>query len=156
MILVPPPSQIQIQVTFMDASSLAKLVVENLAPAIPFLVKAGESATADIIKDIGVSAWEKSVNLWLKIKPKFNDNPKLKEAIQEVVDNNLDNDAQAALRLQLKKILMQDPILLKELSELVQNNSFQLNVSASGQGSVAAGGNIVGSTLITGSNNNIS
>lgn len=140
----------------MDASSLAKLVVESLAPAIPFFVKAGEAATADIIKDIGVSAWEKSVNLWLKIKPKLNDNPKLKEALQEVIDNNLDNDAQAALRLQLKKILMQDPILFNELSKLVQDNSLKVNISASGKNSVAAGENIVGSTIITGSNNKIS
>jgi histone deacetylase complex regulatory component SIN3 len=140
----------------MDASSLAKLVVENLAPAIPFLVKAGESATADVIKDIGISAWEKSVSLWSKIKPKFNDNPKLKEAVQEVVDNNLDKDAQAMLRLQLKKILMQDPILLNELSKLVQDNSLKVNVSASGKGSVAAGENIIDSTVITGSNNTIS
>jgi histone deacetylase complex regulatory component SIN3 len=139
----------------MDASSLAKLVVENLAPAIPFLVKAGESATASVIKDIGVSAWQKSVSVWSKIKPEFNDHPKLKEAIQEVADDHLDKDAQAMLRLQLKKVLMQNPMLLDELSRLVQNSDFSTNASASGKGSVVAGESINNSTIITGKDNNI-
>jgi hypothetical protein len=77
--------------------------------------------------------------------------PAAQEAAQEVARNPQDTDAQAALRLQLKKILTEDQALARELVPLVQSlQQTRISVIASGDRSVATGGSISGSTIITG------
>jgi len=68
----------------------------------------------------------------------------------------LDADALAALRLQLKKLLAEDEALAQELVRLLeQTRPAGQTVIASGDRSVAIGGSVSGSMIVTGDRNKI-
>ncbi|MCW2236297.1 hypothetical protein [Azospirillum canadense] len=72
-----------------------------------------------------------------------------RKAAQEVSQAPDDDDAKAALRLQLRKLLTANPGLAEELVSALGGSK----VVASGAGAVAIGGSVTGSTIITGSGN---
>lgn len=51
----------------MDIMTLTAL----LTPCLPFLIRAAESASTDIGKDIGKDAWATAKKIWDKLKPKL-------------------------------------------------------------------------------------
>jgi hypothetical protein len=57
-------------------------------------------------KQLGVDAWEKAKSLWGKLRPQVDAKPAAQEAAQDVAETSDNEDAQAALRLQLKKLLV--------------------------------------------------
>ncbi len=85
----------------MDPQTLAQQIVSFLAPFLPYLLKAGEKAAEEEGKKLGVETWEKAQTLWSKLRGK----ERVVQAAQDLVDAPNDSDAQAALRLQLKKLL---------------------------------------------------
>jgi hypothetical protein len=135
----------------MDVTELVKQLTPMLIPFLPYLVKAGEKAAEEAGKQLGGEAWGKVKTLWGRLQPSVQAKPAAQEAVQEVARNPQDADAQAALRLQLKKILTEDEALAHELVPLVQSlQQTRISVIASGERSVAVGGSISGSTIITG------
>ena len=94
--------------------------------------------------------------LWDKLRPKVETRPAALEAIQDAADHPDDEDALAALRLQLKKLLAEDEALAKELAHLLaQARPAGQTVTASGNRSVAIGGSVSGSVIVTGDRNKI-
>jgi len=82
--------------------------------------------------------------------------PAALEAVQDAAERPDDEDALAALRLQLKKLLAEDEPLAKELARLLpQSGPAGQTVTASGSRSVAIGGNVSGSVIVTGDNNKV-
>jgi len=139
----------------MDPAMLAKDVAMFLVPALPYLIKAGEKAVEEVGKKIGGEALDYAKSLWAKLRPKAEATPLLKEAVEEVVAAPKDEDAQAQLRLQLKKLLTNDAGLARDLEGILQNaKSAGVTVIVSGDRSVGIGGNVSGSTIITGDQNN--
>ena len=139
----------------MDPAMLAKDVAMFLAPALPYLIKGGEKAVEEVGKKIGGEALDYAKSLWAKLRPKAEATPRLQEAVEEVVAAPKDEDAQAQLRLQLKKLLTNDAELARELESILQNASNAgVTVIVSGDRSVGIGGNVSGSTIITGDQNN--
>ena len=138
----------------MDIGALASSVTRALVPLLPYLLKAGEKAAEETSKTVAGQSWEWAKSLWTKLKPKVEAKPAALEAAQDVAQSPEDEDLQAALRVQLKKLLTEDQSLAEEVSRwLEQGKAAGINISVSGERNIAIGGSITGSTIITGDQN---
>ncbi|MBI3742362.1 MAG: hypothetical protein HY257_11490 [Chloroflexi bacterium] len=143
----------------MDPAQMAQAVTTFLAPFLPYLVKgglaAGKSAAKELGKKFGADAWEYAEKLWESIHPKFADKPAAQEAVEEFANNPEDADAQAALRLQLRKIFQEDQVLAQDVSALIeQAKAAGVNVIVSGERNIVAR-DVTNTTMITGDNNTV-
>lgn len=132
----------------MVPAALAAQVVTVLAPALPYLLKAGERASEEAGSRLGAQAWEQASALWTKLRPRVEEQPAVLEAAQEVAERPEDEDAQAALRVQLRKLLSKDSALAAELVQVVGSGGSAMSVSARGRGNIAVGRDISHSTII--------
>jgi hypothetical protein len=145
--------------SMLDATALAKMVTSFLVPAIPYLLKGGEQAWGEASKKLGADTWESAKTIWAKLTSSLKLKPNGQEVAQEIVkaatnmSNNIsDEDAQAALRFQLKKLLTDDPELSLEIAGILDEakaSSAQANIliggiDISGGSSVTNLGNIIG------------
>jgi hypothetical protein len=143
-----------------DLTIIAKESVTFLAPFLPYLLKAGEGAAEEAGKKLGEKAgggaWEKATELWKRLSPKIEAKAEAKAAVEEVAAAPADDDAQGALRLQLKKLLAEDPDLAEEIALKNRNvKNAGVNVTVVGEGAVGIGGSANHSTIITGHDNTI-
>jgi hypothetical protein len=140
----------------MDIAALATSLTTVLVPLLPYLLKAGEKAAEETGKTVAVQTLDWGKSLWSKLKPKVEAKPAALEAAQDAAQAPGDEDLQAALRVQLKKLLTEDQSLAEEVSRwLEQGKAAGINVSATGERSVAIGGNVQGSTIVTGKQNKV-
>ena len=140
----------------MDIGALASSVTTALVPLLPYLLKAGEKAAEETGKTVAGQSWEWAKSLWTKLKPTVEAKPAALEAAQDVAQSPEDEDLQAALRVQLKKLLTEDKSLAEEVGRWLEKGKAEgINVSAIGERSVAIGGNVKGSTIITGDQNKV-
>ncbi len=138
----------------MDAATLAQEATRILAPFLPYLLtKAGEKAAEVVGEKFGAELWETAQELWGRLFPKVKEKPAALEAAQDVAANPEDEDAQAALRLQLRKLLSQDHFLAQEVARILEEARARGVTVAFGERSVAVGGDVVGSTIVTGDRN---
>jgi len=135
---------------------LASQFTSFLAPLLPYLLKAGEKAAEEVGRKLVGEAWEGFQALWGKLRPKVEARPAALDAVQEVAAHPQDEDAQAALRLQLRRLLSEDPALADEVARWLATDRPPASVVvASGDRSVAIGGNASGATIITGDRNRL-
>jgi len=139
---------------------LSTQLVQLLAPFLPYLLKgaklAGQEAAKKLGEKTGEQGFEQVKALWDRLRPKMEARPAALEAAQDAAAHPDDEDALAALRLQLKKLLAEDDSLVQELARLLpQSGPAGQTVIASGNRSVAIGGNASGSTIITGNHNQV-
>jgi hypothetical protein len=138
----------------MDITALTHAVTTTLIPVLPYLLKAGEKGAEEAGKKLGGEAWEGVKNLWAKLRPKVEAKPAALEAVHEVATAPDDADAQAALRLQLRKLLTEDQNLASEINQWWENaKQAGIEVTAIGNRSVAVAGDVKESTVITGNRN---
>jgi hypothetical protein len=143
----------------MDPQLPAQLA-QFFAPYLPYLLKgaklAGQEAAKKLGEKAGEQGFEQAKTLWEKLRPKVEAKPAALEAAQDAATHPDDEDTLAALRLQLKKLLAEDESLAQEMTRLLeQARASGKNVTASGSRSVAIGGNVSGSVIVTGDNNNV-
>ncbi|HEX5604056.1 MAG TPA: hypothetical protein VFX63_15955 [Pyrinomonadaceae bacterium] len=140
----------------MDTGALASSVTTALVPLLPYLLKAGEKAAEETGKTVANQSLEWGKSLWSKLKSKVEAKPDALEAAQEIAQSPEDQDAQAALRRHLRKLLTEDQSLAEEVSRwLEQGKAAGITVTASGERSVAIGGDVKGSTIVTGDGNTV-
>ena len=140
----------------MDIVALAGAVTTVLAPLLPYLLKAGETAAEETGKAVAGQSWEWAKSLWTRLKPAVEAKPAALEAAQDVAESPTDEELQTALRVQLRKLLTEDKSLAEEVSHLLEQGKASGNiVTTSGERSVAIGGNVKGSTIITGDQNTV-
>lgn len=124
-----------------------------LSPFLPFLKALGEKAAEEAGKKFGVDAWEKAKAIWGKLLPKVEAKASAQEAAEDLAKAPEDEDAQAALRQQLKKLLNEDSNLANEISRLfkeAEQTGIVASVVASGERAAAFGNNAQGNITITG------
>jgi hypothetical protein len=148
----------------LDAAALAKMVTSLLVPAIPYLLKGGEQAWGEASKKIGTDTWEWAKAIWTKLISRSKSKPDREEktteivkAATEVANNPSDDDAQAALRLQIKKLLTDDPELGLEIEKSlneVKKSSTQTSIRIGGV-DISGGANVTNSGSIVGGNQTI-
>jgi len=141
-------------------SHLPAQLVQFLAPYLSYLVKGLKLAGQEAAKKLGEKASEQGFDqakaLWEKLRPKVEAKPAALEAVQDAAEHPDDEDALAALRLQLKKLLAEDQALAQELARLLpQSGLAGQTVIASGERSVAVGGDVSGSVILTGDHNKV-
>lgn len=139
-----------------DPALVAQTVTTFLVPFLPALLKLGEEAEKEVVKKTVDAGWEEAQTVWHKIHPKLEAKPAALEAVQDVAVSPDNNDAQAALRQQLKKLLTEDESWAEEVAQIMaQGERTGVIVTASGERSVAVGGGVSGSTIVTGNDNKI-
>ena len=149
----------------MEITALVQSVTPWLVAAAPYLVKlrdvAGEEAVKALSKEaatkIGGKVWESALAVWGKLSGSgTGSKPDVLKAVQDVASAPNDDDTHAALRVQLKKALAEDSALREELLQIFNAaKAGGVNVTASGDRSVATGGDVIGSTIITGDRNKL-
>jgi hypothetical protein len=95
-----------------------------ISPFLPFLLKLGGKAidktSESVGSKFGEAAFGKAQAVWGKLGPQVEKKESLKEAAIDVANNPEDEDMQAALRVQLKKLLAQDEELMKAIEQILQ------------------------------------
>jgi hypothetical protein len=132
----------------MDVAALAAF----LAPSLGFLLNTGKAATERAAEKLGDTAWEHARRLWERLRPAVEGKPAAEEAALDIAAQPDDETARAALAWQLKKLLEADPQLVADVEHLWAEAQ-RAGVVAAGARSVAAGGSITGSTIVTGDRN---
>ena len=120
-----------------------------LAPFLPFLIRQGEQAAEAAIDRFGAAAWKRAQKLWARLRPKVEEKEAAREAADDVAAAPDDELARAALQLQLRKLVGDDPDLGRELAEMLEENRRAGIMADNGavvvvadRGGVAAGGDI--------------
>lgn len=99
------------------------LLVQLLAPCLPFLLKMGDKAAEKAAEKVGEDTWNKAKAIWEKLHPLLESKDAAKEVIADIVVNPEDEDLRATLRVQLKKILEQDENLAKAIDQILHEAS---------------------------------
>ncbi|MFA9202158.1 MAG: hypothetical protein ACEQSC_01240 [Candidatus Nanopelagicaceae bacterium] len=98
-----------------------------LSPFLPTLLKLGgkavEKATESASGKFGEATFAKAQAVWAKLSPKVEAKEAAKEAAIDVANNPEDEDSQAALRVQLKKLLAQDEELKKAIEQILKEDA---------------------------------
>lgn len=128
----------------MDIPQLAQEVAKFLAPFLPYLIAGTKAAAQEAGKQFGKAAWDKAEELWTKIWGKAKKKESAKEAIEDAAQHPTDEDAQAAFRRQLIKLLEADEKLLNFVAERVVIENM-----------VNIGGNVEDSTFLIGKGNQV-
>jgi len=139
----------------MDIGTLAASLTTALVPLLPYLLKAGEKAAEETGKSVALQTLDWGKSLWAKLKPKVDEKPAALEAAEDVAKAPNDQDAQGALRNQLRKLLEADPSLAEEVKRMLEEEKAKGIVSVSGDRSVGIVGNVTGSTIVTGDRNKV-
>jgi hypothetical protein len=90
----------------------------------------------------------KAKAIWSKLQPKVEAKEAAKEAAADVAQSPEDQDLQASLRVQLKKILDADKTLAEEIAKILQastgkpGDNIQMNANAYDQSTVKQVGKI--------------
>lgn len=132
----------------MDLAQLAKDTVGHLVPALPYLVIAAEEGVKKIGESIGEGAVSVARKLWGKITGHTAASPALLEAANDLAAKPQDPDREAALRVQVGKLLESQPVLAGEIRDIIQTAVQQnRNAIASGTGVIANTGTMQGNTI---------
>ena len=108
----------------MDLGLIAEALASLLAPALPYLMKAGqkaaESAAGELGKQTAEGASEKAKEVWGKLRGKVEAKPAAAEAAEDVAASPGDQEARVVLKRQIEKILQADEGLAGELVKLLE------------------------------------
>lgn len=122
----------------MDPITISAIAASAVTFLSPYLAKAADSIVPKAAEE-----------LYGALRARLTQKPAAAEALHDLEKAPADADAQAALRLQLKKLLGEDAEFaaqLKGLVEEIDRTAPRGGVTATGRG-VAAGGNINGPTF---------
>jgi hypothetical protein len=121
----------------MEPLTLAATAVAFLSP---YLVKAGEKAVEEVGKKLPNAVGQ----MWQTIIARFKDKPAAEEAVKDVVAQPQDEDNQAALRKELRKVLEAEPTFVAELERLLATAQREAGdtIINTGSGAVATHGGV--------------
>ena len=134
----------------MDPSALFAF----LAPALGFLLTTGKSVSERAVDSLGAHAWEHAQRLWGRLRPALETRAAAEEAARDLAERPDDEEARAALGWQLRKAVDADPALAADLEQL-WSAARRGGVVAGAERSIAVGGAIAHSTVITGDHNRL-
>ena len=125
----------------MDAGTVAVQAVSTLTPFLPLLVKVGEGAADEAGRGLARGGGAAARSIWRLLRPHLAARAAARSAVADAAARPQDPDAQAALRLQVRKLLEDDPDLAGRLSRVlpVSVRGRGNRVAVAGDGGVAAG-----------------
>lgn len=113
------------------ASELARI----LGPSLPYLVETGKKAGDKVV---GEAAFAGAKKVWKKLRGKVEEKPEAVEAVRDLAEDPEDLDLQAAVRVQLKKILAADSDFAEELAKLLEAAGPKQTANTHGSGNATA------------------
>ena len=113
----------------MDITLLTITAWQAIQPLLPLIVTKGA-------EELGKRAVG---GLWESVKRKFDSKPAAKEALSDLLTSPADADLQAAFRVRLKKLLVEDATFAVQLSDLLEAAGTQYNAALQGNGAIAQG-----------------
>ena len=125
------------------------VLVSILGPCLGVLLTGVNAVAQEFGKSVAPELMEYAKRLWGKLRPHVEAKPAALEAAADVAQRPDDSRAQAALELQLEKILAEQPGLVAELAPIAQD-ALASGVVAVGERSVAVGGSVTGGVIVTG------
>jgi hypothetical protein len=135
----------------LNLTQLAYDAKDALAPALPYLLPVAAEAGKEVVKSTAVKISEGALNraqaLWRKLWPQLQNKPAAVETARNLAKMPLDDDAQGAFSLQLKKLFAEDGDLAHDVAKMLVDSS--VHVAASGERSVAAN-TVTNSIIVTG------
>src|ERR1039458_3460907 len=139
------------------AAELAQKLTVFLAPLLPKLL---DQTIIGAGREAGKKTLDQSLawgqRLWEKLRPKVEAKEAAHEAAQDVAAHPEDNDAQVVLRRQIEKLLKADEALATQVEALCRQAAEEgVTALALGAGSIAVGGSVTDSELITGDGNKV-
>lgn len=138
----------------MDIQVLAQDASTFLAPLLPFLMQAGNEAAKDIGKKLSAAAVERVHGLWGALRPKLESKPAALEAAQDLALAPENEQIRGAFAWQIEKLLKEDFGFAIEIAQRL-DEAKSVTVGALGERSVAVGGNVTNTQIITGDKNRI-
>lgn len=105
-----------------DTTILSDLIA-ILSPALPYLSGISEKAGDGLIHKIGADGWDRAKKVLALLRPKIDKDPEAQEAVQHLLNEPNSQGCKALLRMQLKKMLENDPQLAKEIALLIRSDS---------------------------------
>jgi len=95
---------------------------------------------------------ERTLPVWREVQTQAAERPVAGEALQDLEANPADDDARAAVRLQFRKMLGDNPPFAERVAALVESVPAHKGISVSGDSSrsVNIGLNVSGSVLVSG------
>ncbi|MEM9804601.1 MAG: toll/interleukin-1 receptor domain-containing protein [Cyanobacteria bacterium P01_D01_bin.56] len=102
----------------MDVAQLTQF----LLPCLPTLLQSHGAIPVNSPNTIDPGTWTQARQIWEKLWPSIDSKETAKEALLDVVQNPQDADLQVAVRVQLKKLLEQDPTLANAIDAIFQDN----------------------------------
>lgn len=128
------------------------MIIEEIA------VDAVASITTYLTRKISGKLAEKAEELYQKIKEKLSSNSYADQSLKRVEEEPISKRRQAALEEVMVEEMNNDPKFAEEITRLIEELKKipgSKNVIASGERSVAVGGNMINSKVVTGDNNTI-
>ena len=124
----------------MDLMQLAQSVVAIILPLVPRLLgKAADKAAESVGAELGKVALGRASEVWTRLVQSDHDG-KLIDSANEVAASPNDPDAEAALRLRIRRLLEQDEALRADLAVMAPAAASGNTAIASGDAAVAIGG----------------
>jgi hypothetical protein len=95
------------------------LLVAFLTPFLPALLNISSKIFDGALEELGVDALHKAKSIWAALSPKLTAKPAAQEAVKDLAAAPDNPDLQATLRVQLQKLLDQDPTLAEILTAIL-------------------------------------
>lgn len=109
----------------MDINILAKVLVERLSPALPYLLKSGDRVSEGATRQIGIELVQK---VWSELGSIVTTNPFTSRAAEKVAEDPFNEDAKASLRQEIRELLSNDKELALELSKIIESSASSVEV----------------------------
>ncbi|MEV0527872.1 hypothetical protein AB0I66_31045 [Streptomyces sp. NPDC050439] len=117
----------------MDALTASAEITPYVAAAVAAYGGAVLSRTQEATADATVALGQR---LLRRVMRSRDEEPTLVAAVEDLAENPGDSDAEAALRMQIRKVLSDDAVLLSDVTAMVQAAS--VKITAYGERSIAA------------------
>ncbi|HEV7671465.1 MAG TPA: hypothetical protein VGS22_23340 [Thermoanaerobaculia bacterium] len=138
----------------MDYKALADTLTQILTPALPRLIANSIEVSSGTTSDM-----DRAKAVWSRLSNSVEGYPATAEAVRDVAKDPEDLDAQAVLRVQLRKLLERDKVVAREMARLVDSHGaggrYEFGATAqagpggravaAGAGGIAIGGDFGGS-----------
>jgi hypothetical protein len=95
------------------------LLINFLTPFLPSLLNISSKVFDGALEELGADALHKAKSLCATLAPKLTAKPAAQEAVTDLIAAPDNADLQAALRVQLQKLLDQDPTLAETLTAIL-------------------------------------
>jgi hypothetical protein len=95
------------------------LLVIFLTPFLPTLLNISSKVFDGALEELGADALHKAKSIWTALAPKLKVKPAAQEAVADLAAAPDNPDLQAVLRVQLQKLLDQEPALAETLTTIL-------------------------------------